>query len=75
MERFTSLRNKEVIDASDCKRLGFVCDVDIDVSTGNVSAIIVPGRSGLFGSFGKDDYIIPWKNITKVGDDIIIVTI
>lgn len=74
MDRFQELRNKEVIDLGDGKRLGFVCDVEVDMQSGRIVAIVVPGRKGFGGFFGKtEDYVIPWRNICKIGNDIIIV--
>ena len=37
------LKQKEVINIKDCKRLGFVGDVDFDMKTGCMTAFIVPG--------------------------------
>ncbi|OQB14158.1 MAG: PRC-barrel domain protein [Firmicutes bacterium ADurb.Bin193] len=75
MDRFQSLRNKEVIDICEGERLGFVCDVEIDICNGRIVAIVVPGRRG-FGFFGKhEEVVIPWRNICKIGDDIIIVNL
>lgn len=42
--RISDLKQKEVINAQDCKRLGFVGDVDFDMKSGCMTAIIVPGR-------------------------------
>lgn len=76
MSRFADLRNKEIINVNDGKRLGFVCDAEFDLSDGTVSALIVPRKIGFFSFFRKDDeYVIPWESIKKIGDDIIIVEI
>ncbi len=76
MSRYADLRNKEIINVVDGKRLGYVCDVDFDLSCGTVSALIVPHKISFLGLFGKkDEYVIPWENIKKIGDDIIIVEI
>ena len=40
--RISELKQKEVINVKDCKRLGFVGDVDFDMKTGCMLAIIVP---------------------------------
>ena len=46
--RISELKQKEVINAKDCKRLGFVGDVDFDMKNGCMVAIIVPSSvSGL----------------------------
>jgi len=74
MQRLQDLRSKEVIDVCDGRRLGFVCDCEFNIFTGQLLSIIVPGASGPFGWFGKnEECIIPWGNIKKIGDDIIIV--
>lgn len=75
MNKSSDFKNKEVINILDGKRLGYVTDVDINYEKGTVEAIIVPGPSALLNIFsgGKNDYVIPWNNITKVGDDIILV--
>jgi len=74
MMRASDFRQKEVINIADGNRLGFVYDVEIDMEKGVIDAIIVPGPGKFLGVFGRDsEYIIPWENIKKVGDDIILV--
>ena len=69
-----SLKNKEVIDISSGKRLGLICDCEINVSTGIIESIVIPGGAGFMGIFNKhEDMIIPWKNISKIGDDIVLI--
>ena len=72
MCRIAELRNKEVINIRDGQRLGSIYDVEVDVPSGNVVSIIVPEKTGIFGS-GKNEYIIPWREVCKVGDDIVLV--
>ncbi len=74
--KFTDLFCKEVICISDGRRLGFVCDARVELPEGNLVAIIVPGPCRYFGLWGrKDDYVIPWQCIRRVGPDIILVDI
>ncbi len=74
MGRTMDFRQKEVINVCDGKRLGFICDVDVDFDTGEIKAIIVPGSEKIFGLLrGGEDIVIPWENITKVGVDTILV--
>jgi YlmC/YmxH family sporulation protein len=68
------LKTKEVINVSDGARLGFVSDVEIDLESGRMTALVVPGAYRLMGFLGKEeDIIIKWENIKKIGDDIIII--
>ena len=72
--RITELHCKEVICLCDGKRLGFVSDVEIEIPTGNVLAIVVPGPCRILGLFGRrDDFVIPWQCIKRIGPDIILV--
>ena len=74
MLRACDLRQKEVINIVNASRLGYVYDVEINFETGNIVAIIVPGKPRILGVIGKkDDYVIPWDNIVRVGEDIVLV--
>ena len=74
--KFTELHCKEVICISDGRRLGFIADACVEIPTGNISAIIVPGQCRLFGLLGRrDDYVIPWSRICRMGPDIVLVDI
>ena len=51
-------------------------DVEIEVPEGNVCAIVVPGPCRFFGLWGRrDDFVIPWCCIKRIGPDIILVDI
>ena len=70
--RTENFREKEVVNVSDGKRLGFITEVEFDICSGKITAIIVGCAGGLFGK-GKKDIVIPWCNIEKIGEDIILV--
>ena len=71
---FSELRTKEVINIEDGERLGFVSDITLDTMSGKICSISVPGAYKLLGLIGReDDKVIPWENIKKIGDDLIIV--
>ncbi len=68
------LKAKEVINISDGARLGFVSDVEVDLSDGRLVSIMVEGPYRLMGLFGKTaDIVIKWENIKKIGNDIIVI--
>ena len=71
--RICELKQKEVINVTDCRRLGFVGDVDFDICTGRMLAIIVPGPGCLWGFLGREkEYVIPFGDICQIGEDIIL---
>ena len=70
----SELRDKEVIDISGGSRFGYVGDVEVDLETGQVKALVVPGRLRLFGLLGREkDRIFPWSSVRRFGEDIILV--
>lgn len=72
--RVTDLGCKEVINICDGSRYGYVNDVEVDICDGRVVSIIVPGPCKFPWFFlRREDYIIPWEAIRKIGDDIILV--
>ena len=72
--RMGDLRTKEVISVKDGGRLGYVCDVEIDTHTAQITALVVYGRARLFGLLGREeDTVIPWKDIEMIGGDIVLV--
>lgn len=74
--RLCELRDKEVINSCDCKRLGCVVDVVFDCCTGKIEAIVIPGPGRICGFIGNDsEFVIPFECIKKIGEDIILVEI
>lgn len=74
MVRLYDFRRKEVINISDGCRLGCVYDAIINEDDGTVDALIIPGTGKFLGIFGKDnEHIIPWSDIKRIGDDIVLV--
>lgn len=72
--RMSELKKREVINVCDCRRLGFVGDLDIDPCSGKILAIIVPGPGCVCGFLGREkDFVIPFGDICQIGDDIILV--
>ena len=72
--RVSELRYKEIINVSDGSRYGWVGDVEVDLESGQVRALVVPGRLRLFGLLGREeDRYIPWDRVRRFGADTILV--
>ncbi len=72
--RLYDFRQREVVNLSDGAKVGYIVDAEIDVETGQVLALIIPGQGKMMGLFGKEEeYRIPWEKIRKIGDDIVLV--
>ncbi len=68
------LRLKEVISIGDGSRFGYVGDLEVDLDSGQIKALIIPGRLRLFGLLGReDDLVIPWEAVCRFGEDTILI--
>ncbi|MFD0049226.1 YlmC/YmxH family sporulation protein [Actinomycetes bacterium NPDC127524] len=74
MVRISDFQIKDIVNISDGKKLGNMSDLEINVDTGVIEAIIVSNSGKLMGFFGREqDLIIPWRKIKKIGADVILV--
>ena len=76
MARGIDFRQKEVINVKDGKILGFVIDVDAELTNGAIKSIVVAQVGKLIKSLGgKNNITIPWNNVRLIGEDVILVEI
>lgn len=68
------LRYKEVISVADGSRYGYVNDLEVDLDSGQVKTLVIPGRRRWFGLFGREaNCYIPWSAVRRFGEDTILV--
>ena len=73
---FCELRGKEVINVLDGKRLGKIIDLVFDTRCGKILGLVVPCYNKSWNIFKTaDDIFIPYSNVCKIGDDVILVEI
>ena len=73
---FLDLKQKEVINCKDCKRIGCVADIEFDSCNGQICALIVPAPVRFFSCFGKCiRYYIRFCDVVRIGPDIILVDV
>lgn len=68
---FQDLKEKEVVNIYDGKKLGRIIDIIFESSTGLVVGIVVPGEKKLFRK--NDDIFVTINKIKRIGDDVILV--
>lgn len=72
---FCELRNKEVVNLNDGRKLGRIIDLSLTTS-GQVLGLILPSDKGMFKSVvNQNSIFIPWRSIVRLGDDIILVNV
>ena len=74
MIRISELREREVVNVNDGRRMGLIRDLELDLEQGTVKAIIVPAPGRSWGRLSRaQNQIIPWDKIVKIGVDTILV--
>lgn len=64
--RICELKSKEVINVCTGEKIGVITDVDIELCTGKVESVVIPGPAKICGLFGSDsEYVIPFSCIKK----------
>ena len=71
-----SLTNLEVINLCDGKKIGYVRDVEIDITTGKVAVLRIMVDDGKCLSFGKaEEILLPFCKVERLGEDVILCTL
>ena len=74
MVRLSDLRERDIVNMADGRRIGALGDLEIDPASGRIAAVLVPGAAKFFGLFGSEgDCRIPWSDIVTIGEDVILV--
>lgn len=72
----SDFEGKEIINMVDGARLGTIGEADmfIDLNTGEIQSIILPRRNSFAGFWmDRQQLIIPWQAVRKIGNEVIIV--
>lgn len=67
----SDLQSKDIVNIKDGKKIGNIVDVKIDNNGYMVSLIIQKNKFNLFR--GNDEEEIDWRQIKKIGEDVILV--
>ena len=74
MFRVSDLHSKDVVNSIDGKKLGYIKDIELNLTEGKIKSLVLPANKNFFGIFSKsDDIIIEWHQIQKIGIDVILV--
>ncbi|MFC0473092.1 YlmC/YmxH family sporulation protein [Halalkalibacter kiskunsagensis] len=77
MIKISELQVKDIVNMDNGKRLGHLTDLEINLTTGAIEALVINGSGKMMGLFGKDseEIVVPWKNIIRIGSDVILVEV
>ena len=73
----SELKQKEVVDLADGRRLGKVMDLEFSLKDSRITALVVPAETSFLQSLRgeKCGLVIPWEDVYRIGDDVVLVTI
>ena len=70
----SELREKDVINTCGGRRLGYICDYQIETDCGKICAVYVSVQPMMFGLFCcKNALRIAWEDIVCIGEDAVLV--
>lgn len=77
IKRLKDLQNKEIVNIIDGSKIGFIDDLEIDISTGKIQNILIFQKNKSFGFLEhiSSEYIIEWDEIKMIGNQTILVEI
>ena len=70
--RLSELQTKKIINISDGKHIGTIMDINIK-EDGQIDSLIIESTKGLFSLSKEEDSVIYWNDITKIGEDVILI--
>ena len=70
--RLSELQTKKIISITDGKNIGTIIDVNI-LDDGKVESLVLESTRNFFSLNKELDTQISWNNITKIGEDVILV--
>ena len=74
---FGDLKQKNIINTRDGRSMGKPIDIEFCAASGRLTALVAPGETNLLSMLRgeKCGIVIPWEQICKIGDDVILVDV
>ena len=70
--RLSELQEKKIISINTGKSIGTIIDVEIN-DNGSINFLVIEAGRSLFNINKESDIKVSWEDITKVGEDVILV--
>lgn len=72
--RLSDLQSKNIVNMVDGRNIGSIIDANVD-KAGNIESLVIEANKK-FLSFAKDDdLLVLWKDIAKIGEDVILINL
>lgn len=70
--RLSDLQTKNIVSINDGKNIGSIIDANI-TDEGNIDTLVIETSKNFFSLNRENDIEVKWKEITKIGEDVILV--
>ena len=70
--RLSDLQTKKIISITDGKNIGTIIDVNV-LENGSIESFVIESSRNFFSLNKEIDTQILWKDIAKIGEDVILV--
>lgn len=70
--RLSELQSKNIVNVADGKNIGNIIDAAVS-EDGKVEYLIIESNKSFFSLNKEGDKKVEWKDITKIGEDVILV--
>ncbi len=74
MGRLSGLKKKTVINVLDGRKIGYICDADVDLEDGSIKGLMVRVSPSYWHTSVKcREVIIPFDRVVRAGGDVVLV--
>lgn len=70
--RLSDLQSKNIVNVVDGRNVGNIIDVNV-LDDGTIESLVIEANKSFFSLNRESDTEISWKEITKIGEDVILV--
>ncbi len=70
--RLSDLQSKNIVNVLDGKNVGSIIDVNVN-EMGSIESLVIENNRKFLSFSKEEEIIIFWKDITKIGEDVILV--
>ena len=72
--RLSDLQTKTIVNVKDGKNIGSIIDANINFD-GSIESLVIESPKKILSFSKDDDMVVRWKEISKIGDDVILVDV
>ncbi len=72
--RLSDLQSKNIVNVFDGKNVGSIIDANIS-NDGSIESLVIEANKKFLSFSKEEDMLVPWSDITKIGEDVILVNL